>query len=150
MAGRRRLLLQVPNCETDPITFVYRKAPVDEEFAERLLAAAASVPSRRFPKGTGYVYVALLEPERPRTPYRLYVGSTGLGPLRRYCDHKRGYKSGRGQVEKHGLGLLPKVYARFNPMRSRDKEDVEHELGDALKRAGFEVHGPHRKTGRGS
>jgi hypothetical protein len=142
----RRLLLQVPNCGTDPIEFVYRKAPVEEEFAERLLAAAASVPSRRFPKGAGYVYVALLEARRPGTPHRLYVGSTGVGPFQRYCDHKRGYKSGKGWIKKHGLGLLPKVYARFNPMSWRDREDVEHQLGDAFKRAGFVVHGPHRKA----
>jgi hypothetical protein len=146
VAGRRRLLLQVPDCATDPVDFVYRKAPVDLEFAERLLAAAASVPSRRFPKGTGHVYVALLEPKRPGTPYRLYVGSTGVGPLQRYCDHKRGYKSGKGWIRKHGLGLLPKVIARFNPMPWQVKEAVEHELGDALKGAGFEVHGPHRKA----
>jgi hypothetical protein len=139
------LLLQVPDCETDPIEFVYRKAPVDEVFAAHLLAAAASVPSRRFPKGSGYVYVALLKHGKPGKPHCLYVGSTGLGPLHRYCDHKRGYKSGKGWIKEHGLGLLPKVYARFNPMSWRDKENVEHELGDALKRAGFEVHGPHRK-----
>jgi hypothetical protein len=135
----------VPNCETDPIEFVYRRAPVDEKFAERLLEAAASVPSRRFPKGTGHVYVALLGPKQPGTPHRLYVGSTGLSPLQRYCNHKGSYKSGRGWIRKHGLGLLPKVYARFNPMSWRDGEDVEHELGAAFKRAGFEVRGPHRK-----
>jgi hypothetical protein len=146
VAGRRRLLLLVPNCETDPIEFHYRKAPVDETFAERLLDAAASVPSRRFPKGAGHVYVALLSPDRPGMPYRLYVGSTGLGPLQRYCNHVHHIKGGKGWIEKHGLGLLPKVYARFNPMRTGDKEDVEHELGDALEHAGFVVHGPHRKT----
>jgi hypothetical protein len=136
----------VPNCETDPIEFVYRRALVDEVFAERLLAAAASVPSRRFPKGTGHVYVALLEPKGQGALHRLYVGSTGLSPLQRYCDHKRSYKSGKGWIKKHGIGLLPKVYARFNPMLGRDREDVEDELGQAFRDAGFVVHGPHRTS----
>jgi hypothetical protein len=54
-------------------------------------------------------------------------------------------KSGKGWIKKHGIGLLPKVYARFNPMLGRDKEEVEDELGKALAAAGFDVHGPHRK-----
>jgi hypothetical protein len=146
MAGRRRLLLLAPIEGTDPVEFAYRKAPVDLEFAERLLAAAASVPVRRRRSGTGHVYVALLKPARKGGAYRLYVGSTGLGPMARYRNHMLGIQSGKRWIKKGGLGLLPKVYARFNPMPWQVKEAVEHELGDALKRAGFEVHGPHRKA----
>jgi hypothetical protein len=139
-------LLLAPIEGTDPVEFAYRKAPVDQEFAERLLDAAATVPTRRYPRGSGYVYVALLEPLRLGRPYRLYVGSTGRGPVERYRYHLAEIQVARRWIKRHGLGLLPKVYARFNPMRGRDKEDVEHELGDAFKRAGFEVHGPHRKA----
>jgi hypothetical protein len=125
---------------------VYRKAPVDEEFAVRLLAAAASVRSRRDPKAAGHVYVVLLQPDPRGGPFRIYVGSTGIGPTKRFEQHKNDIKAGKGWVRDHGLGLLPKVYARFNPMLGRHKEDVEDELGRAFKDAGFDVHGPHRKN----
>jgi hypothetical protein len=144
MAGRRRLLLLAPKDGTDPIVFGYRAAPVDAEFGERLLAAAASVSSRRRARGTGYVYVALLAGAKRGVPFSLYVGSTGLGPMERYRNHLLGVKAGKGWIGKYGLGL-PKVYARFNPMLGRDKELVEDELGDALRRAGFDVHGPRRR-----
>jgi hypothetical protein len=145
VAGRRRLLLLAPIEGTDPIESAYRRAPIDESFAERLLGAASSVPTRRRKAGNGYVYVALLKPRRTGGPHRLYVGSTGLGPMARYRNHMLGIKSGRRWIKRGGLGLLPKVYARFNPMLGRDKEKVEDELGRAFKAAGFEVHGPHRK-----
>ena len=114
------------------------------EFADRLLDAAASIPSRRKPRGTGYVYVALLEGARRGVPFSLYVGSTGLGPMERYRNHVAGKQAGKRWIEKYGLGLLPKVYARFNPMPGRDKEDVEVELAEALRGAGFDVYGPRR------
>jgi hypothetical protein len=118
---------------------------VSAEFAERLLDAASSIPSRRIPRGAGYVYVALLEGARRGVRYSLYVGSTGLGPMERYRRHVAGIQAGRGRIGKYGLGLLPKVYARFNPMPGRDKETVEVELAEALRGAGFDVYGPRRK-----
>ena len=114
------------------------------EFADRLLDAAATIPSRRTPRGTGYVYVALLEGARREVPFSLYVGSTGLGPMERYRNHVAGIQAGRGRIGKYGLGLLPKLYARFNPMPGRDKEAVEVELAEALRAAGFVVYGPRR------
>jgi hypothetical protein len=117
---------------------------VSAEFADRLMEAAAAIPSRRTPKGTGYVYVALLEGARRGVPFSLYVGSTGLGPMERYRRHVAGIQAGRGRIGKYGLGLLPKVYARLNPMPGREKEIVEVELAEALRRAGFDVYGPRR------
>jgi hypothetical protein len=146
MAGRRRLLLLEPVPGTEPVHFRYRKSPLDDPFTERLLEAAASVPSRRNPKGSGHVYIALLEGASPEVPFSLYVGSTGLGPKERYRNHLKGIKGGRKWIRKHGLGLLPKVYARFNPMLGRDKEPVELALAEALRAAGFKVYGPSPKT----
>jgi len=142
MPGRRRLLLLEPIPDTEPIAFRYRSSPLDAGLSERLLAAAASVPSRRKSRGTGHVYVALLEGAKRGVPFSLYVGSTGLGPVERYRRHLAGIQDGRGRIRKYGRGLLPKVYARFNPMSGRDKETVEAELADAIRRAGFDVYGP--------
>ena len=115
------------------------------EFADRLLDAAASIPSRRTRRGTGYVYVALLDGARRGVPFSLYVGSTGLGPMERYRRHLAGIQAGRGRIGKYGIGLLPKVYARLNPMSGSEKETVEVELAEALRRAGFDVYGPRRR-----
>jgi hypothetical protein len=68
--------------------------------------------------------------------------------MERYRRHLRGIQDGKGRIRKYGLGLLPKAYARFNPMLGRDKEAVEDALGDALREAGFDVFGPHRKPHR--
>jgi hypothetical protein len=137
-------MLLAPVPDADPIVFAYRRAPVDADFSERLLAAAASVVSERNTKGSGYVYVALLGGARKGVPYSLYVGSTGLGPMERYRRHMRRNKSGRKRIFKYGLGLLPKAYARFNPMFGRHKELVEVELAEGLRSAGFDVYGPRR------
>ena len=95
MPGRRRLLLLEPIPDTDPVAFRYRSSPVDAEFSARLLEAAASVPSRRTARGTGYVYVALLEGARRGVAFSLYVGSTGLGPMERYRRHLAGVQAGQ-------------------------------------------------------
>jgi hypothetical protein len=137
-------MLLAPVADTDPIVFAYRPAPVNADFGERLLAGAASVPSHRNKEGSGFVYVALLAGVRKGVPYSLYVGSTGLGPMERYRRHMALNKSGRKRISKFGLGLLPKVYARFNPMLGRHKELVEVELAEALRSAGFDVYGPRR------
>lgn len=142
MPGRSRLLLLEPIPDTDPVAFRYRASPLDAEQSERLLGAAASIPSRRKTRGTGYVYVVLLEGAPRSARFSLYVGSTGLGPMERYRNHLKEEKAGRKRVSRYGRGLLPKLYARFNPMPGRDKEVVEAELADAFRRAGFDVFGP--------
>lgn len=142
MPGRRRLLLLQPIPDTDPVAFRYRASPLSADLSARLLEAAASVTSRRTARGTGYVYVALLEGARRNVPFSLYVGSTGLGPMERYRRHLKGKQTVRKRIKRYGRGLLPKLYARFNPMPGRDKEVVEAELADALRQAGFDVYGP--------
>lgn len=86
------------------------------------------------------VYVALLSgvPGDPRFSY--YVGMTGLSPEDRYQRHLAGVQAVRKRIKRHGLGLLPDLYERFNPMSDPDAREVERELGQALSSAGFAVH----------
>jgi hypothetical protein len=65
------------------------------------------------------VYVVELDraasPDRDSALPPLYVGMTGLAPEARFANHKRGHKSSR-VVRKHGVRLLPSLYADLNPM----------------------------------
>lgn len=99
------------------------------------------------------VYVVLLDskaakdrkiikenPNRDKTKPCIYVGMTGLSPEERFKNHKSGVKAAR-VVEKFGLRLLPELYAVFNPMPFEAAAEMERELADDLRRAGYSVAG---------
>jgi len=101
------------------------------------------------------VYVILLDPgvlKHPsiqrvnpaRDPSKpcVYVGMTGLPIDHRFENHKAGYKSA-WVVEKYGLRLMPELYEHLNPMPYDAAAQMETELADELRAAGYTVTGGH-------
>jgi hypothetical protein len=114
---------------------------------------------RRFtsPEATHHhnVYVVLLNPavrklrkvkrENPRCdPAKpcVYVGLTGLAPEERFANHKAGIKSSSA-VKRFGVRLLPEFYAHLNPMPYEAAAQMEKDLTEDLRRAGYTVVGGH-------
>ena len=71
-----------------------------------------------------------------------YVGMTGLTPGQRFENHKNGIKAA-GVVRKHGVRLVPKLYAHLNPMPYKKAQFMEVALADSLRKRGFVVFGGH-------
>jgi hypothetical protein len=68
----------------------------------------------------------------------VYVGMTGLDPDVRFDKHMAGIQS-NVFVRQWGLRLLPTLYDRYNPMPYAAAQDMEIELGIALRRQGYGV-----------
>ncbi len=101
------------------------------------------------------VYVVLLDPAAARVravraanPNRdrkkpcVYVGMTGLDPEQRFTNHKQGIKAA-SVVKRHGLRLMPELYAHLNPMPFEAAAQMEQDLAEDLRRAGYTVTGGH-------
>lgn len=101
------------------------------------------------------VYVVLLDPKVARirkvllaNPNRksekpvVYVGLTGLIPEERFANHKQGIKSS-SLVRRFGIRLLPDLYAHLNPMPYAAAAQMEKDLTEDLRRAGYTVLGGH-------
>ena len=101
------------------------------------------------------VYVVLLEPAAARlravraaNPGRdpekpcVYVGMTGLDPEERFANHKQGIKSA-SVVKRYGLRVMPELYAHLNPMPFEAAVQMEQDLAEDLRRAGYTVTGGH-------
>jgi hypothetical protein len=101
------------------------------------------------------VYVVLLDPsvgrirkvlaENPkRDPKKpcVYVGMTGLTPEQRFANHKAGIKDA-WVVKRYGLRLLPELYAHLNPMPFEAAAQMERDLAEDLRKAGYTVTGGH-------
>jgi len=101
------------------------------------------------------VYVILLNPAVLRHPSirRLnsahdpskpcvYVGMTGLPVDHRFENHKAGYKSA-WVVRKYGIRLMPELYEHLNPMPFDAAVQMETDLADELRAAGYTVTGGH-------
>ncbi len=63
---------------------------------------------------------------------------TGLEPDERFDKHKAGIKANRF-VQRYGLRLLPQLYEVYNPMPYGAAQEMEVELGIALREAGYGV-----------
>jgi hypothetical protein len=101
------------------------------------------------------VYVVLLEesvvkirsvrranPNRdPKKPC-VYVGMSGLTPEKRFANHKRGIKSA-SVVKRFGIRLLPELFGHLNPMPYEAAAQMEQDLAQDLRRAGYTVTGGH-------
>jgi len=111
--------------------------------------------ARRKPEQHHHVYVVLLEPavgnfrkvrtENPeRNPEKpcVYVGMTGLTPEERFANHKAGIKDA-SLVKNYGVRLLPELYAHLNPMPFTAAAQMEMDLAEDLRRAGYTVTGGH-------
>jgi hypothetical protein len=101
------------------------------------------------------VYVVLLRPAAARirkvllaNPARdpkktiVYVGLTGLTPEERFANHKSGIKSS-SLVRRFGIRLLPELYEHLNPMPYEAAAQMEKDLTEDLRRAGYTVVGGH-------
>jgi hypothetical protein len=101
------------------------------------------------------VYVVLLDsavgklrkirsenPKRdPKKPC-VYVGMTGLTPAERLANHKAGIKAA-SVVKRYGLRLLPELYEHLNPTPFDVAVQMEMDLAEDLRRAGYTVTGGH-------
>jgi hypothetical protein len=101
------------------------------------------------------VYVVLLKPAaaalrkvKASNPHRdpakpcVYVGMTGLTPEERFANHKRGLRSS-SFVKRFGVRLLPELYTHLNPMPYEPATQMEKDLTEDLRRAGYTVVGGH-------
>ena len=109
-------------------------------------------PERKFHHS---VYVVLLEsavakhpsvlrinPKRDPLKPCVYVGMTGLPVDHRFENHKNGYKSA-WVVRKYGVRLMPELYEHLNPMPFEAAVQMESELAEDLRAAGYTVTGGH-------
>jgi hypothetical protein len=95
-----------------------------DEAAAKLRTVRAANPSR--------------DPEKPC----VYVGMTGLAPEERFANHKAGLKAA-AVVKRYGLRLLPQLYEHLNPMPYAAAVQMEMDLAEDLRRAGYTVTGGH-------
>jgi hypothetical protein len=84
--------------------------------------------------------VLRLNPLRDPLKPCVYVGMTGLPVDHRFENHKNGYKAAR-VVERHGLRLLPELYEHLNPMPFEAAAQMEKDLAEDLRAAGYTVTG---------
>ena len=111
--------------------------------------------AKRQPEQHHNVYVVLLDPAvgkmrrvRAANPNRnpkkpcVYVGMTGLSPEQRFTNHKKGIKAA-SLVTRYGIRLLPELYAHLNPMPYAAAAQMEMDLAEDLRRAGYTVSGGH-------
>jgi hypothetical protein len=68
----------------------------------------------------------------------VYVGMTGLDPDVRFDKHKAGIQSNT-YARDYGLHLLPALYEQHNPMPYVAAQQMEVDLGIALRHAGYGV-----------
>ena len=100
-------------------------------------------------------YVVLLDPAagklrkvRAANPNRdpkkpcVYVGMTGLTPEERFKNHKAGIKAA-SVVKRYGIRLMPELYEHLNPMPFEAAAQMEMDLAEDLRRAGYTVTGGH-------
>ena len=101
------------------------------------------------------VYIVLLDPAvgkvrkvraaNPKLDRKMpcvYVGMTGLKPEERFANHKAGIKAA-WVVKRYGLRLLPELYEHLNPMPYEAAAQMEMDLAEDLRRAGYTVTGGH-------
>jgi hypothetical protein len=83
-----------------------------------------------------------LNPERNPLKPCVYVGMTGIPVDHRFENHKNGYKSA-WVVRKYGVRLMPELYEHLNPMPFDAAVQMETELAEDLRTAGYTVAGGH-------
>jgi hypothetical protein len=83
-----------------------------------------------------------LNPKRDPLKPCVYVGMTGIPVDHRFQNHKNGYKSA-WVVRKYGVRLMPELYEHLNPMPFEAAVQMELELAEDLRTAGYTVTGGH-------
>ena len=77
----------------------------------------------------------------PKKPC-VYVGMTGLTPEKRFANHKAEIKASF-YPKRYGIRLLPELYMHLNPMPYAAAAQMERDLTEDLRRAGYTVIGGH-------
>jgi hypothetical protein len=83
-----------------------------------------------------------LNPKRDPLKPCVYVGMTGVPVEHRFENHKNGYKSA-WVVRKYGVRLMPELYQHLNPMPFEAAVQMEADLAEDLRAAGYTVAGGH-------
>jgi hypothetical protein len=83
-----------------------------------------------------------LNPKRDPLKPCVYVGMTGIPVDHRFENHRNGYKSA-WVVRKYGVRLMPELYEHLNPMPFEAAVQMESELAEDLRTAGYTVTGGH-------
>ena len=122
---------------------------------ESMARRSGSWASKRKEEFHHHVYVILLDaraathpsvlrvnPQRDLAKPCVYVGMSGLPPEHRFENHKHGYKAAWA-AEKYGVRLLPELYEHLNPMPYEAALQMEVDLAEDLRRAGYTVTGGH-------
>jgi hypothetical protein len=86
--------------------------------------------------------VCAANPKRHPGKPCVYVGMTGLTPEQRFANHKKGIKAA-SVVKRFGVRLLPELYLHLNPMPFEAAVQMEMDLAEDLRRAGYTVTGGH-------
>jgi hypothetical protein len=84
--------------------------------------------------------IKALNPARKTELPCVYVGMTGLTPEERFANHKAGVKAA-WLVKRYGVKLLPELFAHLNPMPFEAAAQMERDLAEDLRRAGYTVTG---------
>jgi hypothetical protein len=69
----------------------------------------------------------------------VYVGMTGEKIRIRFGKHLLGIKAGKKYVTRFGLGLMPELYKKCNPMTYEEAVSREKELEGDLQEMGYAV-----------
>jgi hypothetical protein len=91
---------------------------------------------------TKHPSILRLNPKRDPLKPCVYVGMTGIPVDHRFENHKNGYKSA-WVVRKYGVRLIPELYEHLNPMPFEAAVQMELELAEDLRAAGYTVTGGH-------
>jgi hypothetical protein len=83
-----------------------------------------------------------LNPKRDPLEPCVYVGMTELPIDHRFQNHKNDYKSA-WVVRKYGVRLMPELFEHLNPMPFEAAAQMELELAEDLRSAGYTVTGGH-------
>lgn len=89
-----------------------------------------------------HISVVRLNPKRDPSKPCVYVGMTGISVDHRFENHKSGYKSAWA-VRKYAVRLMPELYEHLNPMPFQAAVQMESDLAEELRAAGYTVTGGH-------
>jgi hypothetical protein len=84
--------------------------------------------------------VLRINPNRDPLKPCVYVGMTGIPVEHQFENHKNGYKSA-WVVRKYRVRLMPELYEHLNPMPFEAATQMEMDLAEDLRAAGYTVTG---------
>jgi hypothetical protein len=93
-------------------------------------------------KAAAHRSIVRVNPNRDPAKPCVYVGMSGLPPAHRFENHKNGYQAA-WVVENYGIRLLPELYEHLNPMPYEAPLQMEIDLAEDLRNAGYTVTGGH-------